>query len=67
MVLDKILTGGFLAGKKTILASLLGIVSAVVAYLVGDADLTTTFNSVFTFLTAIFLRQGIATQSKDNS
>lgn len=57
--MDKLLTGGFLAGKKTYILSGTGIISAVAGYLVGDLDIITTLQSVFTLGGIFFLRAGM--------
>ena len=48
-----------LKGYKTYVTAGVAIVSAVAAYLVGDADLMQTANLVFTALLAAFVRNGI--------
>jgi len=47
------------AGYKTYITAGVAVVSAVAAYLVGDADLMQTANLVFTALLAAFVRNGI--------
>lgn len=49
-----------LAGYKTYITAALAVLSAVAAYLTGDADLMQTANLVFTALLAAFVRSGIA-------
>jgi hypothetical protein len=51
------------AGYKTYITAGLAVLSAVAAYLVGDADLMQTANLVFTALLAAFVRKGIATDA----
>lgn len=53
-------TGGFLAGKKTYITAITGIVGAVGAYLVGEMTLVETFQVVWPLIAAAFLRKGIA-------
>lgn len=48
-----------LAGYKTYITAGVAVISAVAAYLVGDADLMQTANMVFTALLAAFVRNGI--------
>jgi hypothetical protein len=48
-----------LAGYKTYITAGVAVISAVAAYLVGDADLMQTANLVFTALLAAFVRNGI--------
>lgn len=48
------------AGYKTYITAGVAVVSAVAAYLVGDADLMQTANLVFTALLAAFVRNGVA-------
>ncbi len=64
MRLQKIIHGGFLAGHRTYILSGLGIVSAVVSYLVGDTDLFLTLQSVFTLGGIYFLRKSGETKRK---
>lgn len=47
------------AGYKTYITAGVAVVSAVAAYLVGDADLMQTANLVFTALLAAFVRNSI--------
>jgi hypothetical protein len=47
------------AGKKTYITAGVAVISAVTAYLVGDATLIETANLVFTALLAAFVRNGI--------
>lgn len=47
------------AGYKTYITAGVAVISAVAAYLVGDADLMQTANLVFTALLAAFVRNGI--------
>jgi len=51
--------GGFLAGKRTYLVAVAGILSAVGAYLTGDASLTDTLNIIFPLGAICFLRRGM--------
>lgn len=48
-----------LSGYKTYITAGVATISAVAAYLVGDADLMQTGNLVFTALLAAFVRNGI--------
>ena len=53
-------TGGFLAGKKTYITAVTGIVGALGAYLVGDMNLIEAFQVIWPLITVAFLRKGIA-------
>jgi hypothetical protein len=48
-----------LAGYKTYITAGIAVLTAVGAYLVGDADLMQTANLVFTALLAAFVRNGV--------
>jgi VIT1/CCC1 family predicted Fe2+/Mn2+ transporter len=50
---------GILAGKKTYVTAVLGLLGAVAAYLTGEATGYQTGQTVWACLTAIFLRNGI--------
>ncbi len=52
--------GGWLAGKKTYITAVTGIVAALGAYLIGEMDLIQTFQAVWPLLTVAFLRKGVA-------
>jgi len=52
-----------LQGKKTYITVVVGIVTAVGAYLSGDVELGQTLQTVFTLLTGAFLRSGIKTDT----
>lgn len=47
------------AGKKTYITAVVAVVTAVGAYLAGDASLAETANLVFTAVLAAFVRNGI--------
>lgn len=47
------------AGKKTYITAAVAVITAVAAYLVGDATLPETANLVFTAILAAFVRNGI--------
>ena len=53
-------TGGLLAGKKTYITAVTGIVGALGAYLVGDMNLIEAFQVIWPLITVAFLRKGIA-------
>ena len=59
-MLSKIFEGGFLRGRKTYLAAVGVAISAVIAYLVGDAGLMDTLTTVGEALGIGFLRAGVA-------
>ena len=46
--MNKIIKGGFLAGHRTYIISGVGILSAIGAYLVGDTDIFTMLQAIFT-------------------
>ena len=48
------------AGKKTYIAAAVAVITAVAAYLVGDADLMDTVQLVITAVIGATLRNGIA-------
>jgi hypothetical protein len=48
-----------LAGKKTYITAVVAVVTAIGAYLAGDANLAETANLVFTALLAAFIRNGV--------
>ena len=58
--MNDISTGGFLAGKKTYITAITGIVGAVGAYLVGDMTLVEAFQVIWPLITVAFLRKGVA-------
>ena len=62
--MNKLLTGGFLAGRRTYIISGAGILSAIAAYLVGDIDIFGTLQTVFTLGGIYFLRRGINKESE---
>ncbi len=62
----KIIDGGFLSGHRTYIMSGIGIVSAIGAYLVGDSDIFTMLQAVFTLGGIYFLRKSSETKGKDN-
>ncbi len=51
--------GGWLAGKKTYITAVTGIVAALGAYLVGEMDLIQTFQTVWPLIAVAFLRKGV--------
>ena len=63
----KIIQGGFLAGHRTYILSGLGILSAIISYLVGDTDLFLTLQSVFTLGGIYFLRKSGETKRKNHA
>lgn len=60
----KIISGGFLSGHRTYIISGIGILSAIGAYLVGDSDVFTMLQSVFTLGGIYFLRKSSETKGK---
>jgi len=65
MKIQNIINGGALAGHRTYILSGVGILSAIAAYLVGDADLFITLQSIFTLGGIYFLRK--STDTKRNN
>jgi hypothetical protein len=55
-----IAAGGFLAGKKTYIAAVTGIVGAVGAYLAGEMTLIEALQAIWPLVTVAFLRKGVA-------
>ena len=64
--MSKIISGGYLSGRKTYVISAVGIVSAIGAYLIGDQDLFTMLQTVFTLGGIYFLKQESSTKGKNN-
>ena len=44
--MSKIISGGFFANRKTQIMTMVGIVSAICTYLVGDSDLIATIQAI---------------------
>ena len=65
MKIQKIIHGGFLSGHRTYILSGVGILSAIAAYLVGDSDLFTAMQSIFTLGGIYFLRKSSETKRKN--
>lgn len=64
--MNKIIKGGFLSGHRTYILSGIGILSAIGAYLVGDTDIFTMLQAVFTLGGIYFLRKSNETKRKTN-
>jgi len=64
--MNKIINGGYLSGRKTYVISAVGIVSAIGAYLIGDQDLFSMLQTVFTLGGIYFLKQESSTKGKSN-
>ena len=62
----KIITGGWLVGRRTYIISGAGIIAAVAAYVAGDANIFETLQTVFTLCGIYFLRAGIHNHHKEN-
>lgn len=58
--MSDIATGGFLAGKKTYITAVTGIIGAVGAYLIGEMTLIEAFQVIWPLVSVAFLRKGIA-------
>ena len=64
--MNKIIKGGYLSGHRTYIISGIGILSAIGAYLVGDVDIFTMLQSIFTLGGIFFLRKSSETKGKSN-
>lgn len=62
--MSKFIKGGFLSGYRTYIMSGIGILSALAAYLVGDTDIFTTLQAVFTLGGIYFLRKSRETKGQ---
>jgi len=54
---NKVLSGGFLNGKRTYIISTVGILSALGSYLVGDTNIFGAMQAIFTLGGIYFLRK----------
>ena len=64
--MNKIITGGYLTGRKTYVISTVGIVSALGAYLIGEQDIFSVLQTIFTLGSIYFLKQESSTKGKNN-
>ena len=64
--MKKIINGGFLSGHRTYIISGVGILSAIGAYLVGDTDIFTMLQAIFTLGGIYFLRKSTETKGNKN-
>lgn len=64
--MKNIIKGGYLSGYRTYLVSASGIVSAVIAYLIGDTDIFIMLQSIFTLGGIYFLRKSNENKGKNN-
>ncbi len=64
--MSKIIKGGYLNGRKTYVVSTVGIVSALGAYLIGEQDIFSVLQTVFTLGGIYFLKQESSTKGKNN-
>ncbi|MCL2737359.1 MAG: hypothetical protein FWE17_00655 [Alphaproteobacteria bacterium] len=55
--MKKFIKGGWCAGRRTYITSLVGIISAIAAFFVGDVDLFVTLQTVFTLSSIYFVRK----------
>lgn len=62
--MNKIINGGYLKNRKTYVVSTVGILSAIGAYLIGDEDIFTMLQTVFTLSGIYFLKQESSTKGK---
>lgn len=51
---------GILAGKKTYVVGVIGIIGAIASYLVGDATVTQAGQAILTALLGMTIRHGVA-------
>jgi hypothetical protein len=63
--MKRIIKGGYLSGYRTYIISAAGIFSALAAYLVGDTDIFTMLQTVFTLAGIYFLRKSNETKGKN--
>lgn len=64
--MKRIIKGGYLSGYRTYIISGVGILSALAAYLVGDTDIFTMLQTVFTLGGIYFLRKSNENKGKNN-
>ncbi|MEE1111530.1 MAG: hypothetical protein UIH99_04930 [Alphaproteobacteria bacterium] len=64
--MNKFFKGGYLSGYRTYIISATGILSALAAYLVGDSDIFSMLQAVFTMGGIYFLRKSNETKGKQN-
>ncbi|MBQ6109787.1 MAG: hypothetical protein IJL05_00185 [Alphaproteobacteria bacterium] len=64
--MNKIIKGGYLTGRKTYVISAVGIMSALGAYLIGEEDIFSTLQTIFTLGGIYFLKQESSTKGKNN-
>ena len=62
--MNKFINGGYLKNRKTYVVSTVGIISAVGAYLIGDEDIFTMLQTVFTLSGIYFLKQESSNKGK---
>lgn len=62
--MNKIIKGGYLSGRKTYVISAVGIMSAIGAYLIGEEDIFTMMQTIFTLGGIYFLKQESQIQRK---
>lgn len=64
MYMNRIIRGGYLSGYRTYIISATGILSAIGGYLIGDTDLFTMLQAIFTLGGIYFLRRSTEKQRK---
>lgn len=64
--MNKIIKGGYLKDRKTYVVSSVGIISAIGAYLIGDEDVFTMLQTIFTLSGIYFLKQETSTKGTHN-
>ncbi len=57
--MEKIINGGFLKGKKTYITTIIGILTAIGAYLIGEINLVNLLQTVFPLAGIFFIRKGM--------
>ena len=62
--MNKIINGGYLKGRRKYVVSRVGIISAIGAYLIGEEDVFTMLQTIFTLSGIYFLKQESSTKGK---
>lgn len=65
-MIGKVINGGMLRDRRTVVMSSVGILSAVAAYLVGDSDIFVMMQTIFTLGGIYFLHKHNNTGGKEN-
>ena len=62
--MNKFIKGGYLKNRKTYVVSSVGIVASIGAYLIGDEDIFTMLQTIFTLGGIYFLKQESSIKGK---